>query len=57
MIRVVAGDPDDSYLIVKLLSDDPRNRDRRMPRDGPPFLADAEIAMVRSWIAAGAMDN
>ena len=57
MVRVVPGDPENSYLMVKLSADDPRNLKRRMPRDGPPFLSEEEIEMIRSWIAAGAEDN
>ncbi len=31
--------------------------DPRMPFDGPPYLSDAEIALIRDWIANGAMDD
>jgi len=52
--RVLPGDPDNSYLIVKLVPSDPRRKDARMPRDGPPYLTDAEIQFIRDWIASGA---
>lgn len=29
----------------------------RMPLGGPPFLADAEIQVIREWIDEGALDN
>lgn len=55
-IRVIPGDPDNSYLIHKLegASD---IVGLRMPRNGPPYLTDAQVAMVRQWIAAGALNN
>ncbi len=59
MWRVVPGDPENSYLMVKILGDenDPRFIGKRMPRDGPPYLSDVENEMIRSWISAGALDN
>ena len=54
LLRVVPGDPEASYLIHKL-----EGRasivGHRMPP--PPFLSNAEIALVRGWILAGAQDN
>lgn len=53
-IRVIPGDPDNSYLIKKMerapdIYGDP------MP---PPFGADEDtVELVRAWIAAGAKDN
>jgi hypothetical protein len=29
----------------------------RMPRNGPPFLTDAQVKMIRDWITAGALNN
>jgi hypothetical protein len=29
----------------------------RMPLDGPPYLEDAEVLLIRDWIAEGALDN
>lgn len=54
MKRVVPGDPDHSYLLVKLVPSDPRRVKDRMPRNGPPYLAPPEIAAIRTWIAQGA---
>ena len=28
-----------------------------MPFDGPPWLSDEEIALIRDWIAGGALDD
>jgi hypothetical protein len=55
LMRVKAGDPDNSYLIRKLeglagISGS------RMPLGGP-FLDQATIDQVKSWISAGALNN
>ncbi len=47
---IVAGKPEESYLLTLLTADD---ADLRMPKDAPR-LADAEINLVRQWIAEGA---
>jgi mono/diheme cytochrome c family protein len=52
---VVDGDPCASILVQKIETSPPFGR--RMPYDGPPFLTDAEIQVVRDWIAEGAHDN
>jgi uncharacterized protein (TIGR03118 family) len=55
LMRVAPGDPEQSYVIHKL-----EGRagivGARMPFGGP-FLDDATIDQVRSWIEAGAQDN
>jgi hypothetical protein len=55
-IRVIPGDPDNSYLVQKL-EGAAGIVGLRMPRNGPPYLTDAQIALVRQWIAAGALNN
>ena len=55
-VRVVPGDPDASYLIHKLEG----RRDIvgvRMPLNGPPFLTDGQILVIRQWIRDGAPNN
>ena len=52
---VVDGRPCDSVLVQKLGRNPPFGA--RMPRDGPPFLTDAEVRRVRDWIVEGARDN
>lgn len=55
-IRVVAGNPSGSYLVQKLEG----ALDivgLRMPRNGPPFLSDAQVAIIRQWIQEGALNN
>lgn len=54
MQRVAPGRPEDSYLIVKIAAMDPRRVGARMPRNGPPFLTNAQIGALRKWIAEGA---
>ncbi len=50
---VAPGDPDTSELMRRL---EGRSLPR-MPLTGPPFLDDAQIALVREWIAAGARND
>jgi len=54
--RVEPGSPERSYLILKLRGD-PSITGSRMPRDGPPFLTDAQIAGIAAWIRAGAPND
>ena len=51
--RVTPGNPDDSYLIMKL-EDDPRIDGKQMPRNGPPYLTQVTIDVIRQWITDGA---
>jgi len=57
LLRVAPGAPDDSYLVIKLKSTDPRRVGSRMPRTGPPYLSGAQIRAIKRWIAAGAQDD
>ena len=54
-IRVVPGDPNASYLIHKL-----EGRSdifgSRMPLGGP-FVPQADVDVIRTWIAQGAANN
>jgi hypothetical protein len=55
-VRVIPGDPDSSYLVQKLEG----RADivgRRMPFNGPPYLTDGQILIIRRWIAIGAPRN
>ena len=56
IMRVVAGDPDKSYLVMKLEGTHiaQGGSGGQMPFAAPP-LAPEQIAKVRQWIAAGAM--
>jgi hypothetical protein len=55
-VRVVPGDPNNSYLVQKL-EGAAGIVGLRMPRNGPPYLTDAQVALVRQWIAAGASND
>jgi hypothetical protein len=55
-VRVIPGDPDNSYLIHKL--DGAADIvGRRMPFNGPPFLTDGQMLIIRRWITIGAPRN
>src|SRR5207237_1361159 len=53
LLRVKAGDPDNSYIIRKL-EGGPGIVGVQMPADGPPYLPQATINVIRSWITNGA---
>jgi hypothetical protein len=55
-IRVIPGDPDNSYLVQKL-EGRPGIVGIQMPRGGGPFLTDGQIMIIRRWIAIGAPNN
>ena len=55
-IRVVPGDPENSYIVQKV-----EGRSGivglRMPFSGPPFLSDGQILILKRWIEVGAPRN
>jgi hypothetical protein len=55
-IRVIPGNPDGSYLVQKLEGTS-GIVGRRMPNNGPPYLTDGQILILRRWIAIGAPRN
>jgi hypothetical protein len=55
LLRVAPGDPDNSYLVMKVAGD-PRIAGERMPFGGP-YLEQAEIDAIREWIESGALNN
>jgi len=52
-IRVIPGDPDNSYLVHKI-EGAADIVGRRMPFNGPPYLTDGQIKIIRRWIQIGA---
>jgi len=52
LLRVKPGDPDNSFLIIKL-TDPTADEGVRMPSGKPP-LSDAQIQLIRDWITQGA---
>ena len=55
-IRVIPSDPDRSYLVQKLEGSS-TIVGRRMPNNGPPYLTDGQILIIKRWIAIGAPRN
>lgn len=55
-IRVIPGDPDNSYLVHKLEGQSGIFGER-MPRTSGPFLTEGQISIIRRWIAQGAANN
>jgi hypothetical protein len=56
LMRIKPGDPDNSYLVQKIQGS-PGIVGVRMPANGPPYLTATQIAEVRAWVAAGALNN
>jgi hypothetical protein len=54
--RIIPGDPDHSYLLLKL-EGAPGITGNRMPNNGPPYLTDGQIQIIRRWIEIGAPRN
>jgi hypothetical protein len=55
LTRVAPGDPDNSFLYLKITGcQRPRCAGERMPSGRPP-LAAAQIQLIHDWIAAGAL--
>jgi hypothetical protein len=54
--RVNPGSPDASYMVHKL-EGQPGIVGRRMPFNGPPYLTDGQIQIMRRWIELGAPRN
>jgi hypothetical protein len=55
-VRVVAGDPDNSYLLQKL-EGSPGIVGERMPRTGGPYLTPGQLTIIKRWIETGARND
>ena len=55
-VRVVAGDPANSYLIHKL-EGRADIAGARMPRSGGTFLTDGQLLVIKRWIELGAPND
>jgi len=55
-VRVKPGDPDHSWLVVKIEGTNPVGTGDEMPQFADD-LSFTEIAMIRQWIAEGAKNN
>ena len=56
LMRVAAGDPDNSYMIHKL-DGHLQMTGQRMPRTGGPYLTDGQMMIIRRWIERGAPND
>lgn len=56
VLRVSAGDPENSYLIHKI-EGRPTIVGLRMPFIGPPFLTEGQILVIKRWIELGARND
>lgn len=54
--RVIAGDPEHSYIIEKL-EGAPGIAGERMPRTGGPYLTEGQISIIKRWIETGAKND
>lgn len=52
LLRINPGNPDASYLVQKIRGNAAVGA--RMPADGPPYLPQDRIDLIRRWVAAGA---
>jgi hypothetical protein len=52
LMRINPGNPDASYLVQKIQGNAAQGV--RMPANGPPYLTQEQIDLVRRWVAAGA---
>ena len=57
MLRVAPGQPEESYLITKVVQSDGRRAQLRMPRNGPPWLTNGQVRALKRWISAGAKND
>jgi hypothetical protein len=55
-VRVIPGDPENSYLVQKL-EGHPGIVGQRMPRTGGPYLTEGQMLIIRRWIARGAPND
>ncbi len=55
-VRVIAGDPEGSYLVHKL-EGRPGIGGLRMPRNDGPFLTNGQMLVIKRWIALGAQND
>jgi len=55
-VRVVPGDPANSYLVDKL-DGSPGIVGQRMPRNSGPFLTEGQMTILKRWIADGAAND
>jgi len=55
-VRVIPGDPENSYLVHKL-EGRAGIAGLRMPLVGPPYLTSGQMLVIKRWIELGALNN
>jgi hypothetical protein len=55
-VRVIPGDPNNSYLVQKL-EGAPGIVGERMPRTAGPYLTEGQMRIIRHWIELGANND
>jgi hypothetical protein len=55
-MRIAPGDPSNSYLVQKIEGAS-GIVGVRMPANGPPYLTDGQISIIRRWVEIGAPNN
>jgi hypothetical protein len=55
-VRVIPGDPDNSYLVQKLEGHS-GIVGQRMPRTGGPYLTEGQMLIIKRWITRGAPND
>ena len=55
-IRVAPGNTTGTYLLQKLIGA-PGIAGARMPQNGPPYLTEGQINIIRRWVEIGAPNN
>jgi hypothetical protein len=55
-VRVIPGDPENSYIIAKL-EGRADIAGVRMPRGNGPYLTEGQLLVIKRWIANGAPNN
>jgi hypothetical protein len=55
-VRVIPGDPENSYIIHKLEGQSDI-AGVRMPRGNGPYLTEGQMMVIKRWIAIGAPNN
>jgi hypothetical protein len=56
-VRIVAGDPAESYLFDKVRGEELCGTSRRMPPTPNPMLAQGDLDILEAWICGGALDD
>jgi hypothetical protein len=55
-VRVIPGEPENSYMIQKL-EGSPGIAGERMPRTGGPYLTAGHVEIIKRWIELGAKND